>query len=102
VVVTPPLVYVTVQVSPVVGWALPVPPRWAAKIRPLPADSVCPGASPNWYVTAAAVLLFDCVIWPPTVLYWPLNETPVVRWMTIVTDSAVIGAVFVMRTCCSP
>ena len=34
------------------------------------------------------MLLFDCTIWPPTVLYWPLYETPVVRRMTIESPSA--------------
>ena len=39
-----------------------------------------------------------CRICPPTVLNWPLKPTPVVRWMTIVTESAVIAPVLFSRT----
>ena len=42
-----------------------------------------------------------CVIWPPTVLYWPAAFTPAVRCTEIVTVSAVILAVLLTRTCSS-
>src|SRR5262245_22831394 len=48
---------------------------------------------------AATVLL--CRICPPTVLNCPLSPTPVVRWMTIVTESAVITPVLSSRTASS-
>ena len=47
------------------------------------------------------LLVSPCWIWPPTVLYWPLTLIPVVRWTTIVTESAVRLPVLVTRTCCS-
>ena len=42
-----------------------------------------------------------CRICPPTVLNWPLKPTPVVRWRTIVTESAVIAPVLFSLTTCS-
>lgn len=51
-----------------------------------------------WYVIADAVLLWDCVIWLPTVLYWPLNEMPGVTWTIMVTESAVIVPVLASLT----
>ena len=45
--VVPPLVYVTVQVSPVVGCAAPLPLRCAANVRLADGASVWPGASVN-------------------------------------------------------
>src|SRR5215472_15145014 len=59
---------------------------WAANVN-VPEPSVCPLASVNVQVTAEAVLLLLCRIWPPTVLYSPLKLTPVVRWTTMVTVS---------------
>jgi len=44
------------------------------------------------------VLLLLWRTWPPTVLYCPLKLTPAVRWTTIVTDSALTGAVFANLT----
>ena len=44
---------------------------------------------------AVDVLLLLWRIWAPTVLYWPLKLTPVVRWTVIVMVSAVSGAVLV-------
>src|SRR5215471_2579951 len=83
-----PALDVTVNVSPDVGWAVPVPLVWAANVNcPLP--SVCPLASVKVYVTAEAVLLSLCRIWPPTVLKMPLKLMPVVRWTTMVTVSEV-------------
>jgi hypothetical protein len=64
----PPVVYVTVNVSPAVGWAVPEPLVWAANFHPVPAPSVEPDASPNWYVIVDAVLELLCVIELPTVL----------------------------------
>jgi len=46
-------------------------------------------------VVAATVLL--CRICPPTVLYCPLKLTPVVRCMTMVTESAVMVPVLFNR-----
>src|SRR2546430_7939921 len=60
--------------------------------------SCWPDASVNVYVIVEAVLLLLCRIWPPTVLYWPLKLTPFVRWTTIVTVSAVTGAVLASLT----
>ncbi len=45
-----------------------------------------------------AVLLWLCVICPPTVLYWPLNVTPGVAWTEIVRDIDVMAAVLVILT----
>ena len=49
----------------------------------------------------AAVTVLLCKICPPTVLYIPLKPTPVVRWMTIVTESAVMVPVLLSRMTCS-
>jgi hypothetical protein len=49
-------------------------------------------------VIVVAVTALLCKICPPTVLNWPLKPTPVVRWMTIVTERAVIAPVLFSRT----
>jgi hypothetical protein len=43
------------------------------------------------------VTVLLCKICPPTVLYCPLKPTPVVRWMTIVTERAVMVPVLFSR-----
>src|SRR5262249_49625042 len=58
-------------------------------------------ANVNVYVMVEAVLLLLCKIEPPTVLYWPLKLTPVVRWITIVTVSDVSRAELASLTCSS-
>ena len=70
VVLEPPLVEVTVQLSPVVGCGLPPGLICAANVRPVPVGSVWPAASVHVYVTCVAVVFTDCVIAePPMVLY---------------------------------
>jgi len=69
VVVTPPEVYVTLNVSPVVGCRDPFPLVCTANVLPVEAGRVCPEANVNWYVMAAVVLLLVCATCPPTVLY---------------------------------
>jgi hypothetical protein len=49
-------------------------------------------------VIAEAVLLWLCVICPPTVLYWPLKVTPGVAWTVMVSDRAVMGLVLASLT----
>ena len=53
----PPVVYVTVYVSPDVGCAVPLPLVCTANVRLVEAGSVWPGASVNVYVIALVVLL---------------------------------------------
>jgi hypothetical protein len=43
--VAPPPVAVTANVSPLVGWAVPLPLAWAANSQPLPTPRVWPEAS---------------------------------------------------------
>src|SRR5262245_42047582 len=80
---------------------VPEPLAWAANRRLVPAPRVWPAFSVHRYVTAAAVLLLVCVNWPPMVLNWPEKLTPVVLWITTVTDRAVSAAVLSTRSASS-
>src|SRR5690348_6846190 len=86
-----------VNVSPLVGWAVPLPLVWAAKVY-WPGFSRCPLARVKVYVTADEVLLSACWIWPPTVLNSPLKLMPVVRWIVMVIVSEVRAVELVSLT----